>query len=265
MSGALAEQIVPPHPVDENLADGRLLLPGGIVDATGHCHQTVFVRQLTGVDEERLADDAYRNGVHRVTEFLRHVLVRVEGLDEAITEDLVANMFIADRDYLILRLRQMALGDKVEQVMRCPRTECGQKADVEFLISELPVCRVDAAQARYEFTLTEAALPGDQTSHRGALRLPTGRDHETILGVNQHNAAVVNTRLLSRIILRLGQSQSLSEEAVRALPLRARQEIVRFLHGVMPGPNLNIEIQCPHCGTDMTYPFDLYAFFLPNG
>jgi hypothetical protein len=266
MSEALAAvPVAPPPAVEENWAEGRLVLPGGILDAAGHCHQTVFVRQLTGADEERLADRGYRNGAHQATEFFRHVLLRVDGRDAPITEDLVANMLIADRDYLILRLRQMTLGDKVEQVLRCPSTGCGRKADVEFLISELPVRRVEAVLPQYEFTLSEVALAGDDTSHRGALRLPTGRDHEALLDANQRNPAATNTRLLSRILLGLGRSGSLSEDAARGLPMRARLEIGRFLQAISPGPDLTIDIQCPHCGTDMSYPFDLYAFFLPSG
>jgi hypothetical protein len=266
MREALAEAPAMPTPaVEENWAEGRLILPGGILDAAGNCHRTVFVRQLTGADEERLAERGYRNGAHQATEFLRHVLVRIEGMEVAISEDLTSGMLIGDRDYLILRLRQMALGDKVEQVLRCFRIGCGRKADVEFLISELPVRRIEAALARYDFTLSEPAFAGDDTSHRGALRLPTGRDHEAILQASQQNPSVANTRLLSRILLRLGRSASPSEEAVRGLALRTRQEIGQFLHAITPGPDLTIDIQCPHCGADMTYPFDLYAFFLPSG
>jgi hypothetical protein len=266
MREAIAAAPPMPRPsVEENWTEGRLILPGGIHDAAGTCHQTVFVRQLTGADEERLADRGYRNGAHQATEFLRHLLVRIEGMEVPITEDLVSGMLIGDRDYLMLRLRQIALGDKVEQILRCTHIGCGRKADVEFLISELPVRRVEAALARHEFTLSEPAFAEDDTSHRGALRLPTGRDHEAILEASQQNLAVANTRLLSRIVLRLGRSTSLSEEAVRGLALRTRQEIGRFLHAITPGPDLTIDIQCPHCGADMTYPFDLYGFFLLNG
>src|SRR5262249_34348279 len=119
----------------EDWAAGRLVLPGGVLDSRGRCFQAVLVRQLTGRDEELLADRRYRNAAQQVTEFLAQVLVEVPGLDKPVSRELVAEMLIGDRDYLLLRLRQICLGDQVEQVMRCPMPACGQKADVEFLIS----------------------------------------------------------------------------------------------------------------------------------
>jgi hypothetical protein len=248
----------------ENWAEGRLVLPGGILDASGNAHQTVWVRQLTGADEERLAERKYRNGAHQVTDFLTHVVVKVDGLEPPVTEEQVAGMIIGDRDYLLLRLRQIALGDKVEQVLRCPAAGCGKKVDVEFLIGELAVRRTERVLPEYEFALAETVWPGDETSWRGAIRFPTGADHEAVLAAGE-NTAAANTALLSRILVRLGSRRALDVEAVRNLPLSARQQIIGFLKRLMPGPDLTVEIQCPHCGSDMTYPFDLHGFFLPNG
>ena len=242
----------------ENWAEGRLVLPGGTLDASGNAHQTVWVRQLTGADEERLAERKYRNGAHQVTDFLTQVLVKVDGLEPPVTEEQVAGMIIGDRDYLLLRLRQIALGDKVEQVLRCPAADCGKKVDVEFLIGELAVRRTERVLPEYEFALAETVLsPVRQTSWRGAIRFPTGADHEAARGGS--NTAAANTALLSRILVRFGSRKALDVEAVRNLPLSARQQIIGFLKRLMPGPDLTVEIQCPHCGSDMTYPFDLHA------
>ena len=158
----------------------------------------------------------------------------------------------------------MSLGDRVEQVLRCPAPTCGQKADVEFLISELPVNRVGAVQRWYEFDLSEPARRDDSKSNHVVLRLPTGQDLEAILDCKEVNPALANTRLFARIIRSLGRS-TVDESAARDLSLRIRHEITAWLKSITPGPLLKIEIQCPHCGADMSYPFDLYGFFLPNG
>ncbi|HEX2330567.1 MAG TPA: hypothetical protein VHN74_17725 [Candidatus Angelobacter sp.] len=248
----------------EEWTAGRLVLPGGVLDSRGQCFQTVIVRQLTGHDEEVLADRRYSNAAQQVTEFLAQVLVEVPGLDKPVSKELVAEMLIGDRDYLLLRLRQICLGDMVEQVMRCPVVTCGRKADVEFLISELPVRRAKAVQPFYEFELSEPLRKEDPRSAQVVLRLPAGRDLEAILDCRDANPALANTKLFARIIKRLGR-EALSEGMARALPMRARQEIAAFLKKISPGPELKIEIQCPNCGGDMSYPFDLNSFFLPNG
>jgi hypothetical protein len=255
---------VAPLVVEEDWAAGRLVLPGGILDNQNRCFQTVLVRQLTGRDEELLAECSYHNAARQVTDFLAQVLMEVPGLNKPVTKELTAEMLIGDRDYLLLRLRQIAVGDRVEQVMRCPARDCGQKADVEFEISELQIRRVAALQPHYEFVLSQPARKDDPTSTIVVLRLPTGRDQEAILDSKDSNPALANSRLFARIVKSMGRGE-LNDEQARDLPLKVRQELTAFLHKTAPGPNLEIEIQCPHCGGDMSFPFDLYSFFLPNG
>jgi hypothetical protein len=251
-------------PAEENWSAGRLVLPGGILDNQNRCFQTVVVRELTGRDEELLADRRYHNGARQVTDFLAQVLVEVPGLNKPVSRELAREMLIGDRDYLLLRLRQMAMGDRVDQVMRCPSLACAEKADVEFQISELQVRRVEAVDPQYEFELSEPVRKDDPKSKIVVLRLPTGQDQESILDSKDLNPAVANTRLFTRIVKRLGQ-RGLDEAEARDLPLKARHEITAFLRKMSPGPNLEIDIQCPHCGYDMSFPFELYGFFLPNG
>src|SRR5262249_34866939 len=132
------------------------------------------------------------------------------------------------------------------------------------LISEMPVRRAQAVRPFYEFDLSEPLVKGDPRSAHVVLRLPSGRDLEAIFDFKDANPAVANTKLFSRIVKRLGRD-SLSEAGARDLPMKSRHEITAFLQRVTPGPELKIEIQCPHCGGDMSYPFDLDSFFLPNG
>jgi len=251
-------------PDGEDWAAGRLVLPGGILDNHGQCFKTVLVRELTGQDEELLADRRYRNAAHQVTDFLSQVLLEVPGLNKPVSPDLAAEMLIGDRDYILLRLRQIALGDRVEQVLRCPAPACGQKADVEFMISELRIRRVATVQPEYQFEFSAAPRKGDPASTLAVLRLPTGRDLEAILDCKDVNPALANTKLFARILKKLGRAR-IDEEVAREIPLKLRQELTAFLRQITPGPELNVEIQCPHCGADMSYPFDLYGFFLPNG
>lgn len=249
-------------PTGEDWTLGRLVLPGGLLSASGARHRVVWVRELNGRDEEVLSDRRRRSGASRVTELLSRAIERVEGLDRPVDRDLAADLLIGDRDYLVLRLRQMTIGDGVHQVMRCPATACGQKVDVEFSIAEIPVRRAASLQRDHEVRLSRPALPGDDRSDCAVLRLPTGRDQEAIADLADENPATANSRLFARLLTRLGRRERPDEEAVRALPMGLRRELVDFLRRTAPGPDLRIEAQCPHCGADMTYPFDLEDFFL---
>src|SRR5262249_20786456 len=153
----------------------------------------------------------------------------VEGLARRIDEDLVADMLIGDRDYLLLRLRQIDLGDHVHQVMRCPSSACGKKVDVDFLVSEMEVTRASAVLPSYRVQVGDGA-----TATTAVVRLPTGRDQEAVAPLAAANHAAANTRLFSRIVLRWGEGGPLDEDAARALPLRQRGELAAFLERIAP-------------------------------
>jgi hypothetical protein len=242
----------------ESLAERRLELPGGVLGADGRRHRMVKVRELTGADEEVLAERAAA-GARMVTRFLARVIVEIEGLERGVDEELVSDMLVGDRDYLLLRLRQMDLGDHVHQVMRCPSPACGKKVDVDFLVSEIEVRRVGELPAAYRVQLGEGA-----DAVNVSVRLPTGRDQEAMAALAPANPAAANTRLFSRAVLKWGERGMLDEEAARALPLRHRSQLAAFLERSSPGPDLYLDVQCPMCGTDMGSSFDLHGFFLPS-
>ncbi|MGH7392799.1 MAG: hypothetical protein ACREM3_25605 [Candidatus Rokuibacteriota bacterium] len=253
-----------PPVTDERWGEGRLVLPGGILDDRGVCHKVVHVRELTGRDEEVLTERRYRNGARQVSDLLAQVIVRVDGWERDVDPELAAEMLVGDRDYLLLRLRQLSLGDAVHQIMRCPAPACEEKVDVDFLVSEIPVRRVDGVRPRYDFRLSRPAIAGDERSRRGVLRLPTGRDQEAIAELGAVNPAIANTRLFGRLLQRLGDNAQIDEALIRELPLAVRNELTAVLRATSPGPDLTIGIRCPRCGGDMTYPFDLYSFFLTS-
>lgn len=254
-SFSLSPSLVP----GESLAARRVLLPGGVLDAAGRCHKAVRLRELDGSDEELLCAD-YSSGARQVTVFLARAIAAIEGFDGPVDEALVADMLVGDRDYLLLRLRQIEVGDAVHQVLRCPAPACAKKVDVDFSISELPVRRLERVEEGYELRL----LVADGPPLAARSRLPSGADLEAVWPLLAVNAAEANTRLYSRILQRVEGMPRLDEAALRAMPLRLRNQLAQFIASQAPGPDLGIEIICPHCGADMSYRFDLTGFFLPS-
>jgi len=79
---------------------------------------------------------------------------------------------------------------------------------------------------------------------------------------NAYNAGV------HKISIPVSVSEGHSMANLNRMPAQSiemMREITAWLKSITPGPLLKVEIQCPHCGADMSYPFDLYGFFLPNG
>lgn len=247
------EDLVPPPA--ESLSERLLLLPAGVLDAQGRVHREVRVRELTGADEEALFERREASGARRVGAFLARAIDRLPGLEhETIDEAFAGRLQLGDRDYLLLRLRQMDLGDAVHQVMRCPA--CASKVDVDFLISELPVRRLAQPQALHEVQLAGCTL---------RLRLPDGDDQAAVEVLALANPAAANTRLFARLVQDVDGQGAPGEDGVRAWPAALRNALVAWLAANLPGPDLYLDLACPHCKADMSYAFDLHAFFLPNG
>ncbi len=237
----------------ESTVRRRLSLPGGIVGTDGAVHRYVRVRELTGADEEALFNRDSKSDAQRVSAFLARVIESVDDLRQTIDTAFVENLSIGDRDYLLLRMRQLDLGDAVHQIVRCP--SCSQKVDVDFSISEIPLRRMDQPERAYSVEIG---------GHRLTLRFPNGADQAAVESLATVNAAAANTTLFSRVVLDIDGKGAPSEDDVRSWPVAMRAEIAKWLDANAPGPDLFIDIACPHCGADMSYSFDLDAFFLPN-
>ena len=249
----MMERVPPVGLIDPRHTARWLVLPLGWHDGNGRAHRDVRVRELTGADEEALFDQGQGSGAQKVSAFLARVIERIDGVDVPIDSGLTASLSLGDRDYLLLRLRQFELGDAVHQLARCPA--CAGKVDVDLLISELPLRAAPTAAAQFEVRLPDASLQ---------LRWPNGADQAAIEVLALANPAAANTRLFSRIVLDIDGRGAPSEDAVRAWPLARRQALAAWLEHRLPGPDLYLDLGCPHCLADMSYAFDLHGFFLPS-
>lgn len=230
-----------------------LTLPGGIVDADGAVHRRLRVRELNGADEEALFDRRSGGDAKRVSAFLARVIESVDGMRMPSDLSLAERLPIGDRDYLLLRLRQLDLGDAIHQVARCP--SCARKVDIDFAISELPLRRLESPKAAYDIEIGE---------HRLRVRLPDGADQAAVENDAARNPAAANTALYARVVLDIDGKGPPSEDDTRAWPIALRSRLAEWLDANAPGPDLFIDIGCPYCAADMSYRFDLDAFFLPS-
>jgi hypothetical protein len=239
------------------------LLPGGYVDDRGVLHREAELAPLSGREEELLAERRSSGSAALVTVILSRCVRRLGNISP-VSAKLARRLLVADRQYLLLRLRAITLGDQVQATARCPWAECGQKVDIDFSLQDIPIKESQTNGPFYTMQLSpEAALKDNAGEGYRAItfRLPNGEDQEVVSPLLADGEAQAFAILLGRCIQRIGPWDHPSESLIRRLSPLAQQEIEREMEAVAPKVELTMEAQCPECGRDFAVPFDLQEFF----
>ena len=64
---------------------------------------------------------------------------------EAVTSPRIAALTVGDREALLLHLRRLTFGDRMQCTLTCPQSDCGELMDFELNVSDLlqPPARID--------------------------------------------------------------------------------------------------------------------------
>jgi hypothetical protein len=214
------------------LSDGVCNLPGGLVlgDRT---LARAELRPLTGREEEWVTKHAATPSAHLASKLLSACFVRLDGL--AVDSEIISKLLAGDRDYLILQLRRMTLGDRFAAVFSCPA--CRRAMDVEFLAQDILVEPRPQNTAVYTWR-GERAIQ---------YRLPNGADQEAVADLSPGEAVEA---LLARCVI-YGAPLSVEE----------RDAVIAEMDARAPQIDLELELNCPECGHSFTTPFDCTSFF----
>jgi len=256
----------------EKPEQGIFILPGGYMLPDGTRHQVVKLRQLTGREEEMILDgEADTNNVTTLlTQILTNCIESIGPIKD-INPDIVRQLLICDRDYLLLKLRQITFGDQIDAQVQCPNESCRKPMHIDFDLKNIKVQRKDVGNGVYSIRLSPLASYKDSEKDSNVkhseiqFRLPNVGDQEEIaeeLYKEKKNESKALTKLLQRCLIRVGSIGEIDENIIYSLSMLARREIDLKMHEYSPKVDLRIHIQCPHCATDYTSPFDLQNFFL---
>ena len=237
---------VPPFP------PGKVFrLPGGFVE-NGRVHREVEVGPLTGGDEEFLASvDPATPAAVLITALLAHCIRRIGTIWHPGAE-VVRNLLIGDREFLVLKLRQTTLGDRVALSTPCPHEECGEVMDMTFSLKDFPVEERPVSAEPYRLT----PPAGDEI----VFRLPTGGDQEALVALADDPR--VADQLLARCVLQAGSIQSPTVDEITSLPEMTRRLLEERIAALAPEVSAEVETECPECRRPFSPDLDLPALFL---
>ena len=216
--------------------------------------------------EEALLYDLSLTAGQLVTELIRSCLVRLGDL-ASVDSDVVSQLYTADRNYLLLELRLITLGDRLRTSYLCPR--CGGDVSVMEDLSQIEVRRLDEGQTLADITLEleDGYVDRDGTLHTElALTLPRGVDEEFVSPMAAKDPLKAQDALILRCIKRFGTLPKAALEAygvkiLRDLTLGDRQRLHQALNGQMPGVDFYRSVRCGQCGTTFEGVLDVSNFF----
>lgn len=243
-----------------------LTLPIGYTDEGGQLHRDVVMRKMTGKEEAILADRRnQRNGGRLVTELLHSCLVQLGDLPKNGTS-MISNMYSADRNYLLIKLRSITFGSELQAEYTCP--SCGEQMRVVENLDELPVRPLGDGESAddIKIELEDGYADRDNQIHYAlTMRLPTGADEEAVAPQMRQNASLGKNGLLARCLKSLGdlprhRLEALGPKILADLTMTDRRLIDRALNQAAPGIDLVREVECPNCGHIFKTTMDMSHF-----
>jgi hypothetical protein len=218
-------------------------LPGGYWDDDGRLHRSFELSALTGREEELLLTaGSGRETASLVTAVLSHCLVSLGELSP-VPSSVVRSLLVGDRQYLLLRLRQLTFGDSVRANLLCPWRDCGARVSATFSLSAVPVMSPTERAPTFTVPLLDSSV---------TFRLPTGADQEELSALATTNEAEALTRLLARCVL----------SPAADLPSSARAELEDHMARLAPHVEQTMEVACVECGRTFLAPFDIHRYLL---
>ncbi len=200
------------------------------------------IRVLSGADEEMVGDASrWSSSAAQVTGLLAAAVTRLGSLAPISPEHIQA-LTVLDRDVLLIAMRQLLFGDRIQSTIVCPNADCGKKMDLDFRLSDLPVPDRSDAAPEYEVTL-------DGQPFR--YRLPNGGDQEAVASLVKADPDRAEQSLAQRCV---EGDDTLSADQLAAL----REDMANH------DPQLETEfgVHCPECGNDFSVHFDVQDFLL---
>lgn len=226
----------------------------GSAVAAGPAPARLRLRGLSGWEEEHVErHQADPNTARLCNEILARCLV-APGEDPGPGRQTVRDLLVAERDRELVALRRLSLGPEISAQVPCPA--CGETSEADFSLDVLPLdFEVPPRQLSVELPDVGEVL----------LRLPTAGDQEDLLDAALESEAEQRSWLLGRCLQRYGdRREEFDLEFARGLPVRTRKALESAIEERLPDLDLQMAVECSHCGEPIVAPFDVHVFFFSS-
>ena len=195
----------------------------------------VELREMTGAEEELLTNQRLIRTGDAVNQVLRNCIVKLGDNEEPAVKDVI-DLLSGDRLFILVRLRQISLGEEVELELACPNTACRASNAVTINLDDLEVTPYGEER---EFTFT---LPGSGRKVRfGYL---DGNKEKRLAALKEPS---ISSAMLIRIIEIDGAPPS--KKIMNDMSMKDRSALRQEMLRKDAGIDTTMETDCQSCGT----------------
>jgi len=194
--------------------------------------QEVELVELTGREEELLTNQRLIRAGTAINQVLLNCTKRI-GENKSPTMEAILDLLAGDRLFILVKLRQISLGDTVELELICP--PCKEANFITVTLGELAVTpypeerefsfKLPASKKQVKFSY----LNGHKEKQLAALKEPS-----------------LTSAMLARIISVDGKPPN--KKVITELPMRDRSELRKEMLKVDAGIDTGVEVICQGCG-----------------
>jgi hypothetical protein len=204
----------------------------------------IGLKELNGYDEQLLADNANYPSPFKTTALLGRVMKVSTDIQLKLSSEELARMLpVGDRIALILHLRRITFGDRLQTVLECPK--CKTSMSLELSISQFLQPTVGEPKKDYDITVENFNLK---------VRPLIGEDLEYLFFGVQEQGTNRQEELARRCIL----------SAAPPLPDQLTDSFLEILGSKMEAidrqANLIIDFSCIECQVSFEIPFNAEEF-----
>ena len=253
-------------------------LPCGYLDPAGVLHTEVLLNEITGRDEDMLANEKIPAG-KKMNQLLTSCIARIGTItDKGTIASVVQDMLVGDRVFLILAIRRVSLGDDYPYKDSCP--SCEKESLMSINLSELdivkmsdPKKRVFDARMPSKLAIKAWANDGEDvpepersspTGRTIRFKPLTGRDEEVANKAGK-GADSISVLLGLRILMLDDKPPSIEDLQNLTMAERSYIRDVVFRAGD-GGVDTTLEVTCPQCQHEFKRELDIaqMGFFFPS-
>ena len=210
----------------------------------------VTIRAVDEQDDPFLIDTADVRPGARGTALIARCLV-----DEPEPADFAGSLTVGDREALLLHLRRLTLGDRIDVRVRCPARACREQMDVSLAVDSLLTPQYEDVRQEYDF-----GVEVQGSHHEVRFRLPTAADLEPTRSSSGVEVDRQAREILACCLVRATMDGV--PERANELPDEVHEAVGAEMLRRDPQAELELDLKCPACGAEFAIVLDTATLVL---